>query len=452
MKQKETGVSHEERMAAVTDAWRRSDSAKAFVAALEDLGYVLARGRNETRVVLVDFYGHTTALTRLIDDPSVRAKHVREFLGAAFAPDKLPTVEQAQEQAAQRRAMIEAFESRPDASREQAGALVRQQAARRGEAGSAGGASSPAAARRARAARSHAQGARAQLKASYLAAQRRIRIERARRKPRGLAAFLGRVSGVALMIRKVQRYRDRKRYAAYLVWRGRAEAPARRKRARRSPASMRYRWRISGDGLRALDQIEQRERESLGQARRRERRQRMNARHEHMPVVGLIVMPPHQSTGSTTASETAIARQMAEAAQLLKEGREPVHLSGAFAQASGVEEGEGDSGDTGTVEPSRKRSRKKRVRRRSALRREFRQAASGDQGDGDGGDESSEAPKSAAEPRRKRRRPKKRKSGDGPVTAGGQGKLNPEPKPGGGEERKSDRQQRRPRQNFSRGV
>ena len=102
IKQKETGISHEERMQAVTSAWQRSDSGKAFVSALEDLGYVLARGRNESRLVLVDIYGHTTALTRLIDDPAVKMKHVRERLGPEYEPGSLPTVEQAQALAAER--------------------------------------------------------------------------------------------------------------------------------------------------------------------------------------------------------------------------------------------------------------------------------------------------------------------------------------------------------------
>lgn len=202
VKQKETGISHEERMAAVTDAWRRSDNGRAFVNALADLGYVLARGRNKTRVVLVDAYGHTTALTRLIDDPSVRAKHVRDFLGAAFAPDRLPTVEQAQEQAAQRRAAIEAFEA---AARnvDEGEQLARQQEARRQEV------EAKAALVRRQQHDERVQLAavqkteRQQLKGFYLAAQRRMRIERARRRPRGLATFLGRVSGVALIVRKV---------------------------------------------------------------------------------------------------------------------------------------------------------------------------------------------------------------------------------------------------------
>src|SRR5690606_18803101 len=98
----------------------------AFVNALADLGYILARGRNKTRVVLVDLYGHTTALTRLIDDPSVRAKHVRDFLGADYAPENLPTVEEAQAVAAERRKLIEAFE-KARAESDQATEIVRQQ-------------------------------------------------------------------------------------------------------------------------------------------------------------------------------------------------------------------------------------------------------------------------------------------------------------------------------------
>ena len=44
--------------------------------------------------------------------------------------------------------------------------------------------------------------ARLELQSAYLAEQRRIRLERARRQPKGLAAFLGRVTGIALMTKK----------------------------------------------------------------------------------------------------------------------------------------------------------------------------------------------------------------------------------------------------------
>jgi hypothetical protein len=411
-KQKETAISHEERMAAVTDAWRRSDNAKAFVAALEALGYLLARGRNETRIVLVDFYGHTTALTRLIDDASVRAKHVRDFLGTAFAPDKLPTVEQAQEHAAKRRETIEAFEAaaREDEDAEQ---LARRQAERREEI------EAIATILRRQHRDERAQLAalhmteRQRLKASYLAAQRRIRMDRARRRPRGLAAFLGRVSGVSLVIRKVQRYRDRKRYDAYLVWRNELK---RRQKESEEALAVQHGLQMTDveRRLRALDQIEQRERESVEQMRRREQRQRINALHEHMPAVIRGAAPQQQ--GTALAPRVTAARQMAAAAQLLKDARKPASLSSVFARASAVatDDGEGDSGETGTAQPLRTRKRKPRVRDRISLQREFRQAASGEQAGGDGGSESSEAPKPVIEPPREKRRRRKRKPRDGP--------------------------------------
>ena len=353
VKQQETGISHEERMAAITDAWQRSDSAEAFVAALEDLGYVLARGRNKTRIVLVDFYGHTTALTRLIDDASVPARHVRDFLGAVYAPDDLPSVEEAQDQAAQRRQAIEDSEN-AHIEREQAAELASQQAARRDEV------ETQAAELRRRQHDERVQVAAQQkaerqaLKSSYRAAQRRIRLDRARHRPQGLAAFLGRVSGITLIIRAMQRHRDRVRYAAYLAVRN---AIKRRQRAEREALAGRHGLQAADiqRRLRALDQIEQRERESLAQMARKERRQRINERHVHMPPVAVAAAPAVQATARSAmhhVPESALARELAEAAALLKRGRPKIDLAGTFAQASGGEESdEGTAGDSDDLHP-----------------------------------------------------------------------------------------------------
>ncbi|MFP3386514.1 hypothetical protein R0J92_24015, partial [Tritonibacter sp. SIMBA_163] len=73
--QRNSGVTKEERMAAVTAAWKRSDSPKAFVRALEEMGYVLATGKRP--YILVDLYGDMNALPKLIDDRSVRTKDIR---------------------------------------------------------------------------------------------------------------------------------------------------------------------------------------------------------------------------------------------------------------------------------------------------------------------------------------------------------------------------------------
>ena len=79
-----TGLTKEERIGQVTEAWRRSDNARAFVKALEDLGYVLATGKRP--YVLVDLYGEMNALPKLIDDRTVRTKDLRAFLERDFPP------------------------------------------------------------------------------------------------------------------------------------------------------------------------------------------------------------------------------------------------------------------------------------------------------------------------------------------------------------------------------
>ena len=82
-----TGLTKEERIRQVTDAWRRSDSARAFVRALEELGYVLATGKRP--YVLVDLYGEMNALPKLIDDRAVRTKDIRAFLERDFPAESL---------------------------------------------------------------------------------------------------------------------------------------------------------------------------------------------------------------------------------------------------------------------------------------------------------------------------------------------------------------------------
>lgn len=409
IKQKETGISHEERMAAITDAWRRSDTGRALVNALADLGYILARGRNKTRVVLVDFYGHTTALTRLIDDPAVRAKHVRDFLGAEFAPERLPSVEEAQALAAQRRKAIEAFEEARATESVELAALARQQAARRQEM------EAKAAALRWRQHEDRTQlaavhkAARRKLKSSYLAAQRRIRLDRARRRPRGLAAFLGRVSGITLIIRAIQRRRDRTRYAAYLSVRN---AIKRRQQQERDALADRHGLQAADiqRRLRALDQIAKRERQTLETAALNARRQAINARHLHMPslapaIMDLDGMSARESDGPHTGA--TLAQELARVAgQPKSQGN--VRLTDTFGQvAGGGEEDSGEAGGTEAPAPAaeEKIRRRRRRRRRRDLDREFNSASGAEDGRSGNGD-------SDAGPRRRPR-------GQGPPDSGG---------------------------------
>ena len=135
-----TGLTKEERIGQVTEAWRRSDNARAFVKALEDLGYVLATGKRP--YVLVDLYGEMNALPKLIDDRTVRTKDLRAFLERDFPPESLPSVDEARALVAQHRQAIEDFKKaqghadRVEAPEAQPGRAP--QAARSREGGDAG--------------------------------------------------------------------------------------------------------------------------------------------------------------------------------------------------------------------------------------------------------------------------------------------------------------------------
>jgi hypothetical protein len=215
------------------------------------------------------------------------------------------------------------------------------------------------------------------------------------------------VSGVTLVTRKVQRYRDRKRYAAYLVWRDELK---RRQRQARETLAGRHALQAAGiqRRLRALDRIEQRERESQAQTARKDRRQRINARHAHMPPLAAAAEQTAQSdTGRRRDSK--LARELAEAAALLKHGGRKVDLAGAFARAADDEDGgEGSAGESGALHPDAEQTAE--TAQRGRLAREFMEAASNDQDDGEAGDSHADAPNPPVDPQPPPRRRRKRRS------------------------------------------
>lgn len=388
IKQKDTGISHEERMEAVTGAWKRSDSGKAFVAALEELGYVLARGDNGTRPVLVDIYGHTTALRRLIDDPAVKTKQVREFLGPDYAPENLPSVDEAKTLAAQRRKAIEAFEKAREES-EQVIALGKQQAERRAKLeGQAAHLRERQRDARARLAQDQ-KAARQQRKGDYLAQRAHVRAERAQHAPKGLAAFLGRITGVALITKKIHRFRDHRRFEAYLADKQQLAGRQRDERellARRHELQGAYMERK----VRALDQVEKRERKGLEQARTKGRRQRINERHEHMPAFTLELKPSGRKPKIEKAKNrfiSPLAQELREAALEEKASRK-IKLAEEFARAAREEEGDSGGGSSsGAPIPAPEPKIERQGRQKGDLSHEFNAAAFNpdDPDDGDDG-------------------------------------------------------------------
>jgi hypothetical protein len=130
--------------------------------------------------------------------------------------------------------------------------------------------------------------ARHALKTRFLNEARRIRADRYLNRPTGLAAFLGRITGIQLLIRKIQKYRNRKRFKTFLEEKGTLQMAQRQDQQ----GLQRHHEMQALDmdrRFRALDQVDQRERASLETALNKERRVRSRARggHENMPALTL---------------------------------------------------------------------------------------------------------------------------------------------------------------------
>jgi hypothetical protein len=94
----DTGITPEQRRKEITAAYEASDTAEAFRAALEQKGYVLARG-DKRGLVVVDRYGNPHSLTRYVK--SHKASAIKAKL-ASLKPEQLPSVDQAKEMMRQR--------------------------------------------------------------------------------------------------------------------------------------------------------------------------------------------------------------------------------------------------------------------------------------------------------------------------------------------------------------
>ncbi len=285
--QRNSGIGKEERMAAITAAWKRSDSPRAFVRALEEMGYMLATGNRP--YVLVDLYGNMNALPKLIDDRSVRTKDIRAFLETEFPPDSLPTVDEAKALVAQHRQAREDFvKSNRDARK--LDMLKRAQAARRQKVEAAQSAMLTRHRNERLALAQEQLAARRQLKARYLAEVRRVKDARAAAKPTGLAAFLGRVTGVSFVIAKIHKHRDAQRHAAFL-----AEKAALVDRQDEAKRVLEHRHTLQSVDMarevRALAQIDARELKSYEVAQRRQERIQQRQGHDHMPTLNLALKP-----------------------------------------------------------------------------------------------------------------------------------------------------------------
>jgi hypothetical protein len=115
--QERTGITGKMVEEEVTAAFRASDGPEAFRAALEERGYMLARGDRRDYVVL-DEKGGIHSLARRID--RMKAAELREFM-AAMNPESVPTIEQAREIIAERERKARELKAAHDEARTEAG-------------------------------------------------------------------------------------------------------------------------------------------------------------------------------------------------------------------------------------------------------------------------------------------------------------------------------------------
>ena len=355
-----SGLSREERTALVTELWQHRDTPQSFVQALEYHGYILASGKRP--FVLVDVYGHTNALPKLINDKAANTRAIRDFLGDAYNADNLPSVEEAKKLTSQHRAALKDFQ-RSQARADQIDLLKEHQARRRAKLEAEVG-DRLERQKEARLDRdTHHSGERRAQRTAYLEQSQAIRLERQESRPRGLAGFLARVSGLELARAKLNKYQDKKRYDAFL-----SEKQQLRERQEAERQELQRRHEMQALDLerrrRTLSQTEKREMRSLEMSFEKQQRIKSRAGHEHMPSLALELRPPGRKAVPHKAMHrhtSELARGMRQATQrdILRPPPASETLQDHFTRAAGgqpglteSERGSSDRAPPQTSEPS----------------------------------------------------------------------------------------------------
>jgi hypothetical protein len=207
--QERSGISREQHAEAITDCWRRTTDARSFVAELEKHDYFLARGETrQTAYVVIDILGEVHSLARRID--GVRTKGIRERLGQTYPLERLPGVTEARQHAKRtREARQAALETKTPESQAQTKEQAKEQAKqallklheeRRAELN----------ALKQTLLDRHAAERKA-LKELQSTADKAIAAQRQKAQPKGIVAFLTRITGIRMMIDARHRKQDERR-------------------------------------------------------------------------------------------------------------------------------------------------------------------------------------------------------------------------------------------------
>jgi hypothetical protein len=367
--ERSTGISLEERKEQITSAWRESDSAQAFVAALAARGYMLATGNRP--YVLVDLYGEMNTLPKLIDDKTVRTKDVRAFLENDYPPESLPSVEEAKRLVADYRETLAT--SLKNEQRETAFEELRHSWDHRRE--------SIATQHKVLTLKQYQEREqlaitqreeRRALKRAYIALSRAIQSQREESAPSGLAAFLGRVSGIDLIRKKIYAYREKRRFQAY----SKKLLQLRKEQERQRLAQAKQQKMQQLDMQRkieALAKIEEREKQSLAKQLKAKAWEQLRGGTAKIPAVPFTVKG--QKKTLDRRRKEALARKLEDEFDNAVAGaweQQEIDLAGDFARATSDEKEEDKTGTSEGPRTKVESRRKRRPRNRQRRRRQDR--------------------------------------------------------------------------------
>ena len=200
-----TGIPREQRMADIAACWRETRDGAAFVQAMKAKNYHLAQGDSRDYVV-IDLHGEVHSLSRQLSGV-VRSKEMKQRL-SAYPPGKLPDIQTTTAFLAQKRkdairkAVAQNKTAGPTAAEQRRQALDQLQQERRADLDHI----------RTNLMTRHAA-EREGLKAAQQAENAGVAGARLQKQPRGIMAFLTRVTGIKLIVEVRHRLQDKARAA-----------------------------------------------------------------------------------------------------------------------------------------------------------------------------------------------------------------------------------------------
>lgn len=298
-----TGISKQERMADIATCWRETGNAQAFMKALETKGYFLCRGDKRTFVV-VDLHSEVHSLSRQLSGVA-KSKELKDRL-AGLPLDQLPNIEKAQEYAKHLREERERQEQREREASEvekRRAALKDRQQQRREDLNK----------KRIDLLARHLS-EREDLKHMQQAEITGVTSARLARQPKGVLAFLTRITGIKMMTAARQKREDVRRAEQH-----KQQGEALKRRHGRELKAMDRHYG-------ALRRVEARENKSADTALKREKFQKTLALLRKPPERAL--KPPFDRAAKPDQQRTGTADGRTQAPK--DAAKPPVDLTEAF--------------------------------------------------------------------------------------------------------------------------